>query len=101
MMYPILSINEIASFVLPGVLPKLRRQYPNLELLLIEDQMLGASSLLTLIEMVDADLGITFLPEMARRSTLLRQHDPDTTECCGRSKQQSCGDIFGHEYQAP
>ena len=32
----------------------------------------GASSLLTLIEMVDADLGITFLPEMARGSALLR-----------------------------
>jgi len=32
----------------------------------------GASSLLTLIEMVDADLGITFLPAMARDSTLLR-----------------------------
>jgi len=32
----------------------------------------GASSLLTLIEMIDADLGITFLPEMARGSTLLR-----------------------------
>lgn len=32
----------------------------------------GASSLLTLIEMVDADLGITFLPEMAQGSTLLR-----------------------------
>lgn len=32
----------------------------------------GASSLLTLIEMVDADLGITFLPEMARGSSLLR-----------------------------
>jgi len=32
----------------------------------------GASSLLTLIEMVDADLGITFLPEMARDSSLLR-----------------------------
>ncbi len=31
----------------------------------------GASSLLTLIEMVDADLGITFLPEMARGSSLL------------------------------
>ncbi len=35
-------------------------------------QAFGASSLLTLIEMVDADLGITFLPEMARGSTLLR-----------------------------
>ena len=31
----------------------------------------GASSLLTLIEMVDADLGITFLPEMSRDSSLL------------------------------
>jgi len=31
----------------------------------------GASSLLTLIEMVDADLGVTFLPEMARDSSLL------------------------------
>lgn len=34
-------------------------------------QKFGASSLLTLIEMVDADLGITFLPEMARGSALL------------------------------
>ena len=33
---------------------------------------IGASSVLTLVEMVDADLGITFLPEMARDSTLLR-----------------------------
>ncbi len=32
----------------------------------------SASSLLTLIEMVDADLGITFLPAMATDSTLLR-----------------------------
>lgn len=32
----------------------------------------AASSLLTLVEMVDADLGITFLPEMARDSALLR-----------------------------
>lgn len=32
----------------------------------------GASSLLTLIEMVDADLGVTFLPEMVRGSSLLR-----------------------------
>lgn len=32
----------------------------------------AASSLLTLVEMVDADLGITFLPEMAAGSTLLR-----------------------------
>ena len=32
----------------------------------------AASSLLTLVEMVDADLGITFLPEMSRGSSLLR-----------------------------
>jgi LysR family hydrogen peroxide-inducible transcriptional activator len=32
----------------------------------------AASSLLTLVEMVDADLGITFLPEMARGTALLR-----------------------------
>jgi LysR family hydrogen peroxide-inducible transcriptional activator len=154
-------IPTIAPFLLPGALPRLRRQYPQLELLLIEDQThriyerlmdgeldvlllalpwemrgteemplfddpfclacrdgttrvdpenyrfnrldsdsillledghclrdhalaackirstekvrrFGASSLLTLIEMVDADLGITFLPEMARGSSLLR-----------------------------
>ena len=33
----------------------------------------SASSLLTLIEMVDADLGITFLPEMAEGSALLQR----------------------------
>ena len=154
-------IPTIAPFVLPAVLPKLRKAFPNLELLMIEDQTqriyerlkageldvlllalpwemqgveqrtlfrdefclayrqgtqrvdpqnyrfnkldadsvllledghclrdhalaackiratekvrrFGASSLLTLVEMVDADLGITFLPEMARGSTLLR-----------------------------
>ncbi|HZD51866.1 MAG TPA: hydrogen peroxide-inducible genes activator [Woeseiaceae bacterium] len=32
----------------------------------------AASSILTLIEMVDADLGITYLPEMAQGSALLR-----------------------------
>ena len=154
-------IPTIAPFLLPSVLRSLRRQYPNLELLLAEDQTerihrrlldgdldvlllalpwelrgveemplfddlfclacrdgtdrvdpenyrfnrlnsdsillledghclrdhalaackirntekirrFGASSLLTLIEMVDADLGITFLPEMVRGSSLLR-----------------------------
>jgi len=35
-------------------------------------QRFAASSLLTLVEMVNADLGITYLPEMARNSTLLR-----------------------------
>ena len=32
----------------------------------------AASSLLTLVEMIDADLGISFLPEMAQGSSLLR-----------------------------
>jgi len=32
----------------------------------------AASSLLTLVEMVDADLGVTYLPEMARGTALLR-----------------------------
>jgi LysR family hydrogen peroxide-inducible transcriptional activator len=35
-------------------------------------QRFAASSLLTLVEMVDADLGITFLPEMAKDSSLLK-----------------------------
>ena len=35
-------------------------------------QPFAASSLLTLIEMVDADLGITFLPAMAEGSVMLR-----------------------------
>ncbi len=154
-------IPTIAPFLLPGTLPKLRKRYPELELLLTEDQTdriyrrlmegeldvlllalpwqmrgvdemplfddefclacrdgtervdpenyrftrldsdsillledghclrdhalaackirntekirrFGASSLLTLIEMVDADLGVTFLPEMAKGSALLR-----------------------------
>lgn len=154
-------IPTIAPFLLPKALPKLRREYPNLDLYLVEDQTLriyerlkdgeldvillalpwemrgvevqelyrdrfclayrdgtervdpdnyrfsrlhadsillledghclrdhalaacnirntqkvmpfAASSLLTLVEMVDADLGITFLPEMAAGTTLLR-----------------------------
>jgi LysR family hydrogen peroxide-inducible transcriptional activator len=154
-------IPTIAPFMLPDALPKLRKQYPDLRLLLVEDQTrrvysrlmdgeldvvlmalpwemqrveelplfrdafclachedtkhvepenyrfsrldsdsillledghclrdhalaackirntqkvsrFSASSLLTLIEMVDADLGVTFLPEMARGSSLLR-----------------------------
>jgi LysR family hydrogen peroxide-inducible transcriptional activator len=32
----------------------------------------SASSLLTLVEMVDADLGITYLPEMAEGSALIQ-----------------------------
>jgi len=33
---------------------------------------IGASSVLTLVEMVDADLGVTFLPEMAQDSQILK-----------------------------
>jgi LysR family hydrogen peroxide-inducible transcriptional activator len=154
-------IPTIAPFLLPGLLPKLRREYPMLRLLLTEDQTqriyerlmdgkldvlllalpwemrgtevmplfkdrfclacrdgtervdplnyrfnrldadsillledghclrdhalaackirntrkvqnFAASSLLTLVEMVDADLGVTFLPEMAKGSAMLR-----------------------------
>ena len=36
---------------------------------------IAATSLLTLIEMVDADLGITFLPDMARGSAMLTNTD--------------------------
>lgn len=38
----------------------------------------SASSLLTLVEMVDADLGITFLPEMAKDSALLGKTQVET-----------------------
>ena len=38
----------------------------------------SASSLLTLIEMVDADLGVTFLPEMAVDSAMLQSTDVKT-----------------------
>ncbi len=38
----------------------------------------SASSLLTLVEMVDADLGVTFLPEMAEGSALLRNTRVET-----------------------
>ena len=141
-------IPTIAPFLLPTLLPKLRRAYPELKLYLVEEQSqqiydrlqsgaldllllalpwpmrnvetmdlfrdpfclakrddatnegillledghclrdhaldgcrirdsqrvqpFGASSLLTLVEMVDADLGITSLPQMAAGTTLLR-----------------------------
>ncbi|MGB5164655.1 MAG: LysR substrate-binding domain-containing protein [Woeseiaceae bacterium] len=149
-------IPTIAPFVLPTLLPKLRKAYPELKLFLIEDQTqrvyerlqdgevdllllalpwpmrsaetltlykdrfclaarpnytndgvllledghclrdhaldacrirnaqkiqpFGASSLLTLVEMVDADLGITFLPEMAKGTTLLKNTRVKLTE---------------------
>jgi LysR family hydrogen peroxide-inducible transcriptional activator len=149
-------IPTIAPFVLPTLLPKLRKAYPELRLLLVEDQTqrvyerlqdgdvdllllalpwpmrsaetlilykdrfclaarpghtndgvllledghclrdhaldacrirnaqkiqpFGASSLLTLVEMVDADLGITYLPEMAKGSSLLKNTRVQLTE---------------------
>lgn len=162
-------IPTIAPFLLPAILPKLRKAYPSLKLLLIEDQtarvhqrlltgeldvvllalpyelrsvttlplfkdrfllaarentdrvdpenyrfsrleersvllledghclrdhalaackirntrkvsQFAASSLLTLIEMVDADLGVTFLPELAVGSSLLRNTRVKTYE---------------------
>jgi len=45
----------------------------------------NASSLLTLIEMVDADLGVTFLPEMATGSSLLRNTRVKTFPTSDRS----------------
>ena len=44
-----------------------------------------ATSLLTLIEMVDADLGITFLPEMAAKSAMLRKTHVKTFPLSERS----------------
>ncbi len=37
----------------------------------LADSRFSASSLLTLVEMVDADLGITYLPEIAEGSSIL------------------------------
>jgi LysR family hydrogen peroxide-inducible transcriptional activator len=46
---------------------------------------IGASSVLTLVEMVDADLGITFLPEMARGSSILKSTRVRLTPLSDRS----------------
>lgn len=48
----------------------------------------AASSLLTLIEMVDADLGITFLPEMAQGSALLTGTRVETHPLPDRSHRE-------------
>ncbi len=45
----------------------------------------AASSLLTLVEMVDADLGISFLPAMSRDSSLLRKTHVRLSEMGDRS----------------
>ncbi len=46
---------------------------------------IAASSLLTLIEMVDADLGVTFIPQMAVHSSLLAETDIETQLIGGES----------------
>ena len=48
----------------------------------------SASSLLTLVEMVDADLGITFLPEMADDSAILRNTRVKTYPLSDRSYRE-------------
>jgi len=48
----------------------------------------SASSLLTLIEMVDADLGITFLPEIAQGSPMLTGTDVKTYPMDAKSYRQ-------------
>ncbi len=53
----------------------------------------SASSLLTLIEMVDADLGVTFLPEMAEGSALL-QHTQIATYPLDENNYRSIGLIW-------
>ena len=45
----------------------------------------SATSLLTLIEMVDADMGVTFLPEMAADSTLIRDTRVETYDISDKS----------------
>jgi len=53
----------------------------------------SASSLLTLIEMVDADLGVTFLPEMAEGSAML-QNTQVRTYAIGDNNYRSIGLIW-------
>ena len=53
----------------------------------------SASSLLTLIEMVDADLGVTFLPEMAEGSALL-QNTQVATYPIGENNYRSIGLVW-------
>ena len=53
-------------------------------------QPFAASSLLTLIEMVDADLGVTFMPEMAEGSAMLAGKPSNMT--VSPSRTASTGD---------
>jgi LysR family hydrogen peroxide-inducible transcriptional activator len=51
-------------------------------------QPFAASSLLTLVEMVDADMGISFLPEMAAGSALLRNTQVEMRPLSDRSHRK-------------
>ena len=51
-------------------------------------QPFAASSLLTLVEMVDADMGISFLPEMAAGSVLLRNTQVEMHPLSDRSHRK-------------
>jgi len=51
-------------------------------------QPFAASSLLTLVEMVDADMGISFLPEMAAGSALLRNTQVEMHPLSDRSHRK-------------
>jgi len=51
-------------------------------------QPFAASSLLTLVEMVDADMGISFLPEMATGSALLRNTQVEMHPLSDRSHRK-------------
>ncbi len=53
----------------------------------------SASSLLTLIQMVDADLGITFLPEMALHSSLLK-HTRIMTKAVAKNSYREIGLVW-------
>lgn len=94
---PFLLAHHRDSHLL-GADPLLLTQLPHESILLLEDghclrdhalsgchitrmesvSHFTASSLLTLIEMVDADLGVTFVPEMALHSSLLANTDIKT-----------------------
>lgn len=49
---------------------------------------IAATSLLTLVQMVDADLGVTYLPEMAINSPLLTNTDVNTVPLDRKSSRQ-------------
>src|SRR6478609_8350987 len=56
-------IPTIAPYLLPEVIGNLKRMHPELDIQLRE--VLDASSLSTLVQMVGAGMGVTLIPEMA------------------------------------